>query len=351
MVTVSLSMLSSHEIEQLGTSLKVLGVDLPKRGTLTVKFVASTERSRSRTRRIVNMDIFDQFPIFSKTQFKNFQNWNFKKISVNRILTILRNQVFPINSDRENISSFLSCLVWQIFRDKLGLASLVEFSVLDFVISALIYQSECMEIDIFVRLLQGFYGIDDFVFFQFIYNFIQPGSMITQTDCRAIMEEVFAQDKSLLDSVLNTLNTEFSLVGQKSEVDSMYLIYISLWVFHHQRGAEPVQDSVDKYVDSIISLKAATQSMHRESFVNMESVVSRVLQDACRETRGDVGRADLLMQHVMNNNGPAPCIAARDRLMEAVSKGEEIEDKLWDFCISIGKASRFDQVEYRNYLE
>ena len=412
MVTISISKLSTHHQTQLREILASVGVALPVRlnESLQLRLVADGGRSRSATpvrirvgqkKFLPNHDILKEFPLYFNDgrlgEFRHLDKWQFRQMTTGRVSAVLKTLFDdPVveNSDDDQIVEELGIRVWRFFQARLGLRALVEFAVLDFFQTALLLRQHSMEVDIFVRLAQGFFDSTDLQFFQYVRNILGPIQDISLCECEAIVKKIFGAEQAHVgQAVLATLEAEIRNLESFSDgpvrIEPSYLVYIALWVFHHQKGTErgkcmqstqhgfQIRDSlstvggsgennlIDNYIDSILSLKQLTaqsrQSAQRastQSSRDMEQLVVRVLGEACKAHCGSadpalLASADKLMQAAMNEDKAAwaaicgkpnahfvKCLNARDGLMAAVDEGKDalIDDALWQFCLSIASA-------------
>lgn len=393
--SLRLSILPPHYQEQLRDILASVGVLLPSRGNqpVTVKFFAGDQsRSRSATptgrrrKSSVSRTRTDNVSSVSESElramrtifpeinsFKFVTSWRPKKYLISKLIAVIDNVYsdFGEGTFGENLMRH--------FHDRLGLKSLVEFNVLDLLSNCVAQRTRCMDVDIFLRFLEGFYGAKDFEFFAFLKRSmtVEPGA-VSLDDCDRICTRLFRNHPSLKQTVMDTIKEEVSKkIRDHKKIQSDFLIYISLWVFHHQdvptRTTTSPNSSISDYVDSILMLKSQTQKQKqqpknilRES-VQMEEVVNQMLADCCVRETGDGGTveaADALMQAVMTGDEKnwdelggtgiefTECLQARDNLLEVIGEGGnelQLEQVLFAFCGSIARTSvlKGERVSYR----
>ena len=299
MVTVTLSMLSGHNQSLLRDVLKSVGVVLPEKGSLYLNVVCGHGNARARSvevgpgaarvrersvevgpgaARMRSVDesardtLLSVFPALSSLNF--LSRWRYKKSPIGKILRVIR-------------SCFCLEDLYAYLESKLGLVNLVEFAFLDFLYSCVLLRNQSMEIDVFVRFAEGFYNQDDdCLFYKHAISLLPTDSTISYRDARVLVSQIF-RNHSGADVVVETLDFELGQRGQHVFVEPMYIVYISLWVFHHQHVPNnaisqhgfDIRDSIDvhptaagnlidRYVDSIISLKEQTK-LARESQVQV----------------------------------------------------------------------------------
>ena len=324
-----------------------------------------------------------RFFTFPEGVFKFAHSWRPRKFVLSKLVAMIDSFLTSINSGSNHEKTFPERL-WNYYQEKLGLRSLVEFTILDIVSNALAYREQSMEVDIFVRFLEQFYDPEsDFDFFMYLRREIlgpiigapnRGVATLSMGDCDVLAKKISSDTKNFLNfkTVMDTIKSESR--GGEMHVDGVYFMYICLWVFHHQRSSSigglsgaPVSDSsqlIDSYIDSILTLKSqtkmlrhSTKSLVRDS-VNMEEVIGRMLSDCCAERAGTcdgktLSLADKLMTAVMNGDMAlwskfAPgeenqeyfsrAVEQRNKLLEclAAEKDErDIEEALYEFCVSI----------------
>ncbi len=319
--------------------------------------------------------------------FKFISSWRPKKFLISKLLSSIDSVYADIESPGIREASF-GDLMLRHFHDRLGLKSLVEFHVLDLVSNCVAQRTRCMEVDIFLRFLEGFYIVKDFEFFVALKRLVscEPASLSLE-ECDRLCVKLFRNypnSSELKRTVGDTIKEEISKkqnsrTGVSIQCD--FFVYIALWVFHHQevpptttRATSP-NSSISDYVDSILMLKSQThkqkmtapKNILRES-VQMEEVVNQMLADCCARETGNGGKeavetADALMQAVMTGEEKnwnelggnkwefSDCLAARDNLLRAIEEGEgeaELEDTLFAFCGKIAQTRVLrDRSSYR----
>ena len=398
MVTISLSSLTPFYRQQLGEVLESIGLDLPaRRKPLTVKFVNeessdTKQRSRSctpshnrrpqptpyrtptvsRTARSPEPPdsslIMDVEKFFASGTFKFGQSWRPRKFVLSKLVAMIDSFFTSCTNGEKNFAD----KVWQFYQDKLGLRSLVEFTILDLVSNALLYRQESMEVDIFVRFIENFFDpASDYEFYIFLRRDVlgpilgaatRGVATLAPSDCAELARKISLKKNLNAKSVMDTIR------GEKN-VDGVYFIYICLWVFHHQEQPVVSVDSselIDSYIDSIVSLKNQTKLLRNSAkplvrdSVNMEEVIGRMLSDCCAERAGScderiLSSADKLMKAVMNGDHKvwgklvassrcdaeatfSQAMTCRDKLLESLAEEKEegeIESALYEFCVSI----------------
>ena len=424
--TISLSTLTPYYRQQLAEVFKSIGLVLPskRKQSMTVQFFCDDTRSeqkqqqRSRsctpsTRRrppassakfhtpVSSRVRRDPSPIEESSLVKQVQKFFTLSDFVFKFAHSWRPRKFVLSKLIAMIDSFLSASnnslptfperLWFFYQDKLGLRSLIEFTILDVVSNALAYREQSMEVDIFMRFLENFYDPkNDFDFFIYLRRDIL-GSIIgapnrgvatlSITDCDVFARRISGAKKNFnFKSVMDTIKSE----AKGKQIDGIYFVYICLWVYHHhhQRGvggvgggggvASQEHDSsllIDSYIDSIVSLKnqrkqiqnCTNKSLVRDS-VNMEEVIARMLSDCCAQRAGGcddrtLKLADDLMTSVMNGDEKmwnhlvskeddvgysktffSKATERRNKLLQclAAEKDEkDIEEALYEFCESI----------------
>ena len=394
--TVRLSMLSQHHQQLLKEILDTVGVVVPccirivndlGGRSRSVSRGRSGVRSRSVSRpKVQNSDLgelMNEFQLFfASNQFRSLHAWTWKPIPpaglVAKIDSVLAYVADYLQRD-DGIE--VGSLVLKFFSEKLGLKNLVEFSVLDLLYSSLRHRRSIMEVDIFVRALTGFYDSTDIVFHDFVKRSIRSTAspLISFPNCVQITRGIFGPQQAFVaEAVIETLANE---VRSSSEADNVsvhvsYLIYITVWVFHHHRNDLDVRSSqhgfedmvrqsfqvkdnknlIDSYVDSILELKSMTrqlrdQQIHqheplRESHLELEKAVKTILAQSCAKHGSSVEDADKLMQSVMSedrstwveitgrDSGWSMAIRLRDQLLHT-SDSPQMEYHLRQFCDAI----------------
>lgn len=433
---IRLSMLSGHHQQQLREILDSVGVPLAPAGRggsgVVVKFIndssgTSAVRSRSVTPSRVGSrgrssarsktpdaslrnrsldasrlnDISSEFSaVFNPNSFKHISMWQFKPMSVSIMSSRVEELLSAITDTLRRSNALapidLSPVLFRYFQERLGLRSLVEFNFLDLLGNIMDHRKSVMEVDIFARILNGFYDPVDVMFYEYAKRHVRghaSGSkMLTLRDCEEVTRKIFGQEQAVVgDTVLSTLQEELDgLPGQVRDsatttINVSYFEYISLWVFHHQRLEPDVRDSlnqfanilreslsvigeapgnlIDSYIDSIIQLKNQTRlelekpplsELPAQETDELGLMVAQVLQRACERKLGKspdpscVGQADRLLQAVMNEDlsawikeGSTPiefnrAAFARDQLLRSVESDlPDVERKLAAFCDQI----------------
>ena len=435
--TAALSMLSHQHQAQLKEIFESVGIALPTRRNqaINVKLIGSAEvpagsRSRSvtpsRTRRSqtpnrttlashtpnrttligpttvdnsVNArrvrELMIEFKSFFDevgSQFRHIAMWQFKPVSP-VVLVSKQDPVFTAVHEAlrrgDSTQYSVGTVLVKFFQERLGLRSLVEFAILDLLANAHVHRKSIMEVDMFVRIVNGFYDATDVLFLHYIKGVVRPmaGQLLTIQQCESITHQIFGHEQAVVgDAVLSTLRAEIDSAGSESDgkIDSGYYIYISLWVFHHQRneanasqhgfeefvreslrgGWKSVAESggtnlIDNYIDSIISLKNQTKlelERNEQQNFQIEEVVNATLQQACSRVIGHcdesvIATADRLMQAAMSSDADmwltsgggkgewTSALRARDALLLAVDRDDKsVESKLAEFCESIAGA-------------
>jgi hypothetical protein len=233
-----------------------------------------------------------------------------------------------------------------------------------------------MEVDIFVRVMTDFYDPTDVLFHDFVKRSVGSSHQLVSLDqCVDLAEEIFGpKHAAVTDAVAETLSRE-TADEPNAKIQLSYFIYITVWVFHHQRRDMDLRTSqhgfeesvrasfrggeknlIDSYVESIIDLKNQTRVL-RESHVELERAVERILADTCAKRGADVSQADKLMQIVMSDDmqgwkstkgsseGWQEAVSARDSLLSA--RESEMEFFLRKFCDAIAKHS--EKISHSSY--
>ena len=414
-VTVRLSMLSQHHQQQLKEILDSVGVSVSAQRPVTVKLVndirgrsksreRSTVRSRSASRTAIRsrtptytgselQELMREYRIFFAChgqQFRHLHAWAWKPIPPATLVAKVESviQYMSDHLERDDLCNVYD-LVIRFFSEKMGLKNLIEFSILDLLASCLEHRKSIMEVDIFVRIMTSFYDNTDVLFLDFFKRYLrQIGGSTTQAfsfdDSVRLLESIFGHEqRDVAEAVIETLVSENS---EQVSVHASYLIYISLWVFHHQRNRidlrssqhgfeelvresfrtqKPEKNLIDSYVDSILELKNQTkilksqQASLRQSHMQLEQVVNSILADACRRHGCSLELADRLMQAVMSEDHSgwtdsegawSKAVQDRDRLLHVVSSPNasdaEIEPYLRNFCETIASASNRSERSY-----
>ena len=261
------------------------------------------------------------------------------------------------------------------FQERLGLRSLIEHNLLDVLWSCFHHHKAVMEIDIFVRIINGFYDATDILFLDYVKQMMpRPARQLVLDDCALLTSKIFgAEQEHVGDAVMGTLGSQVE-ERTAATIDPSYYVYICVWVFHHQRmeldmrtSVHGFEDSVkknrknttliDNYIDSILSLKEARRSVilsqateagganKSTESLKLESLIESVLADCCAKLGADLPVADRLMQEILTGGkvgGMGDCVMARNELFLAVENQEdqsEIESKLIAFCTSVAAAT------------
>lgn len=401
-VTVRLSMLSAHQQQQLKEILDSVGVDFPSAPkSISVRLMNDLQprgrsqsrdpqhsgiRSRSTSRGPTTqhrephlpelMKQFSSFFSLNANQFRHLHAWRYKPIPpaslISRIDSVLSYVAEYLRRD-ERLP--LTGLVMKYFSEKLGLKNLTEFAILDLLCSSVSHRKSIMEVDIFVRAFTDFYDPTDVLFHDFVKRSVglPPHQLVSLPDCVGLAEQIFGPKHApVTQAVLETLERETEN-EPNAKIQLSYFIYITVWVFHHQRRDMDLRSSqhgfeesvrasfradngkgqknlIDSYVDSILDLKNQTR-MLRESHVELERAVERILADCCMRRGSDVQLADRMMQIVMSDErnewkriggsseGWSETVAARDSLLSA--NESEMEFLLNKFCDSVAKHTKF----------
>ena len=399
-VTIRLSMLSAHHQQQLKEVLDSVGVELPtNQKTIAIRLMNDMQargRSESRGRSGVRtrstsrgptsirnehlQDVLKQFSSFfslSGNQFRHLHAWKWKPIPPASLISKVDSVLSYVSEyirrdDRLSIGG----LVCKYFTEKLGLKNLTEFAILDLLCSALAHRRSIMEVDIFVRVMTDFYDPTDVLFHDFVKRSVGSSHQLVSLDqCVDLAEEIFGpKHAAVTDAVAETLSRE-TADEPNAKIQLSYFIYITVWVFHHQRRDMDLRTSqhgfeesvrasfrggeknlIDSYVESIIDLKNQTRVL-RESHVELERAVERILADTCAKRGADVSQADKLMQIVMSDDmqgwkstkgsseGWQEAVSARDSLLSA--RESEMEFFLRKFCDAIAKHS--EKISHSSY--
>jgi hypothetical protein len=406
--TVRLSMLSHHHQQLLKEILDTVGVSLPPSSgkSLSIRLVndittatGSRGRSQSRGRSGVRQrstsrpktqpvsELMKEFRLFfASNNFRNLHAWVFRPIPPASLVAKIDSVLCYISDylqrdERLDIGS----LVMKFFTEKLGLKNLVEVGVLDLLYSSLVHRKSIMEVDTFVRCLTNFYDSTDILFHNYVKRSVPTASfLISFSDCVQIARNIFGPTQEFVaEAVIDTLSNEMEGVGSTSRVEDIsvhvsYFIYITVWVFHHQRNDLDIRSSqhgfedvarqsfqikdknlIDSYVDSILELKTLTKQLRqtdeimspmRESHIELESAVRYILTESCKKHKSSIDLADHLMQAAMNEDrrswanyggtesGWAQAVRLRDQLLQA-SDSPQMESFLRIFCDSIASSA------------
>lgn len=391
MKTVRISTLSQHHQHQLREILQSVGVEiLPQSQPPLVLRIVNDARSRSVTpgrsagppnqkKIVLNqvMEFFNDFFQSFASQFRHLHTWHPKLIAPVPLVGKLDALISYIAEGlrKESKEVVLGGLVMKHFQERLGLRSLIEHNLLDVLWSCFQHHKAVMEIDIFVRIINGFYDATDILFLDYVKQMMpRPARQLVLDDCALLTSKIFgAEQQHVGDSVMGTLGSE---VDQRSAtIDPSYYVYICVWVFHHQRmdldmrtSVHGFEDSVkknrkntnliDNYIDSILSLKEARRSVilsqateaggganKSTESLKLESLIESVLADCCAKLGADLPVADRLMQEILTGGkvgGMGDCVIARNELFLAVENQEDqsqIESKLIAFCTSVAAAT------------
>lgn len=372
-------------VDLSGQSVNVRLVN-DKRSRRTVR-----SRSTSRIRPSANhgndlqavMIEFQKFFARHGNQFRHIHEWVPKPVPPASLVAKIDSLVYYMADQvRRDTSCDLSDLLIRYYSEKLGLRTLTEFGILDLLASSIRNRNNVMEIDTFVRLLTGFYDETDLAFLDFFkravhqtVDFALTNATFSFPDCTRIVRSVFgSQQAQVAEAVIETLATEIESAqcpdSNTVNVHVSYLVYIALWVFHHQRNRIDVRSSqhgfeeivrqsfrdqvgeknlIDSYVDSIIDLRNKTRILRETAQssgnVGLEHAVNQILGSSCRAYGSSLDEADRLMQAVMSENKQAwthidlkawnRALVERDRLLHAVTVSGDVETELKKFCDTI----------------
>jgi hypothetical protein len=336
------------------------------------------------------MGAFKQFFMSQINQLKHLHSWQPKILSPIALVAKLDALTAYIaeNLRRENMQE-VGALIMRHFQERLGLRSLIEHSLLDVFSSCLHHRKSVMEVDTFVRIVIGFYDSTDVLFLEFVKSqLLVLSGPLSVEQCDEVTRKIFGSEQQQVGHVvMSTIRGEVGNCASEKfpVVDPGYFVYISVWVFHHQRMEMDLTASlhgfedtlrnsalqsdhqphlIDEYIDSIISLKHARQmelDKHQETHphrsvesLKLEQVVQSVLADACMQIAGNssantLAAADSFMQAVLNNqkvgdaNDFEECLKARNELLRAVEQDSNVETKLEHFCRKIALSVHKDR--------
>lgn len=413
-------MLSGHQQQQLKEVFAAIGIQLPTKrgGSLGIRVLNDTQpmsrsvtpsrgrsmtpssrragRSTTPSRRHQQQlqDVMVEFQSFFSQfgpSFRHLHSWVFKPVlPANLVAKIDAVMAYLGESLRRDSAASIGHIFLNFFSERLGLKSLVEHNILDLLASCLLHRKAIMEVDIFVRVVSGFYDSTDVLFIEYVKQFLRPlaDNLVSLDDCEKLTATIFGSEQAAVgDAVLDTLHVELENAGSSSAaIDVAYYLYISVWVFHHQRldmdvrdslhgfeqfvrdslqtgwtqatvalpTREPPKNLIDSYIDSIISLKNQTKLLEsRQLRDSTEEVVNQILKEACVAHTGKcdahtLSQADALVQAVMSDDksrwlrmaaesGWVKAMKERDRVMDSASS-EETEVSLRRFCDAICSA-------------
>lgn len=397
MNTLRMSMLSQHQRAQLKEILESVGLAWPlatrRAGNayilkiLNDEVVSTPTSSRSRSvtpsrahqphaasqRLNEVMGSYKKFFMSYVSQFRHLHTWQPKLIGPSALAAKIDALLMYIAEGlRREQHTEVGELILKHFQERLGLRSLIEHNLLDIFSSCLHHRKSVMEIDIFVRVVHGFYDATDVLFLEYVKHFMRPFSgaqlkLLSLSELDSVTNRIFGNEQqSVGEAVMSTLRAEAEHIN--AAIDPNYYVYISLWVFHHQRLEIDVRSSthgfeesfrdslkgggnlIDSYIDSIISLKQAKKQTELKNRTKMsveslelEKLVHTVLADACRQDEDLFKKADHLMQTVLMEEpfegDLGECILARNALLLAVEKNHDIESQLHLFCDTIASAA------------
>jgi hypothetical protein len=410
-------MLSHHNQQLLKEILDSVGVPLPAAGKpCAIRIVndltassGSGSRGRSQSRSGVRSrstsrpkpqqkhhhqelaELMREFRIFfASHNFRNLHAWVWRPIppaslvaKIDSILCYIAD--YLQRDERLDIGS----LVLKYFTEKLGLKNLVEFGVFDLLYSSLVHRKSIMEVDVFVRCLTKFYDATDLLFHNYVKRSVPTASfLISYDDCLELARKIFGPSQEFVaEAVIDTLANEIQVASNQIEdisVHVSYFVYITVWVFHHQRNDLDIRSSqhgfedvvrqsfqikdknlIDSYVDSILELKSLTKQLRqteelRDSHIELETAVRAILSESCRKHKVSIDSADHLMQAAMNDDrrtwiefcgndlGWGKAVRLREQLLSA-SDSPQMESYLRIFCDSIASSAHRSPPQIASY--